>query len=307
MKLEELDIAVETESAAIEFAIQRNLLPQKRTVCPICCVGHVGWYKRSNEGLKVPFTLRCSRKRCRKKWSVTKDTWFFGSHLTVRQNFMLIYFWIRGDNISEAAENLKLSKTTVMDYYQFCREVCFVIVSNRTKPIGGPDHILVINEFQIDRVVSAQKRRVCFLEGFDKTTNDCFLIEIQKTDVETIVPLLRKFVRVGSTVITSSWESFSKLDNEHLLNALWDHPIQFVQLDNFEVKSSKVKCMWRSAKRFIETESQEIKSKDLLLFQYLYFHPIEYLSAGDKFDRFLQDIAKVYPGPFKHPMTAVIY
>lgn len=307
MQFEELELAIENETSAIEFAVRRNLLPEKRTICPKCCVGHVGWYKRSNEKLKVPFSLRCSRKRCRKKWSVTKNTWFFGSHLSVRQHFMLIYFWIRGDSIAEAAEKLKLSKTTVMDYYQFCREVCFVIVSNRTKPIGGQDHTVVINEFQVDRVIATQRRRVFFLEGVDQRTNDCFLLEIQRHDAQTIVPLLRTFVLEGSKVITNTWESYNRLNTEEFQKGLLDFVVEYVELDTPDGKTQKVKCMWRTAKRFIDSQSEETDNRDFLLFQYLYFHPIEYLSTGEKFDRFLEDISKVYPGPFKHPLTAVVY
>lgn len=307
MQLEELDIAVENESAAIEFAVKRKLLPGKKTLCPACNIGNVGWYKKSNDGLKVPFSLRCSRRRCRKKWSVTKNTWFFGSHLTLRQNFMLIYFWIRGDSIGEASENLRLSKTTVMDYYQFCREVCFVIVSNRTKPVGGPDHVVVISEFQVDRVFPAQVKRVCFLEGYDKTTEECFLIELHEPDEDTVVQLIKKFVRAGSSVITDAWESFNRLNSEHFQNSFSDHPIKFFESLNPDRETNQKRCMFRKTSRFVETESLEIKSQDLLLFQYLYFHPIEYMSPGEKFDRFLEDIALVYPGPFKQPLTAVIY
>jgi hypothetical protein len=34
---------------------------------------------------------------------------------------------------------------------------------------------------------------------------------------------------------------------------------------------------------------------------------MELLSTGEKFDRFLEDVAKVYPGPFRDPLTAVVY
>jgi len=306
MQFEELELAVENEATAIEFAVKKNLLPEKKTLCPVCFIGNVGWYKRSNEGLKVPFSLRCSRKKCRKKWSVTKNTWFFGSHLSVRQNFMLIYFWIRGDNISESAEQLKLSKTTVLDYYQFCREVCYVIVSNRTKPVGGPGHVVAINEFHVDRFIASQRKRVCFLEGVDKDTNECFLLEIQKNNAGTLIPLIKTFVLQGSKILTDTWESYSKLKSEEFQKQFVGHHLEFVESSNLEGKSNKVKCMWRTAKRFVD-ESQESKTRDLCLFQYLYFHPMELLSTGEKFDRFLEDVAKVYPGPFRDPLTAVVY
>ena len=306
MLLEELELTVEDEHAAIEFAVKKNLLPEKRTLCPVCCIGNVGWYKRSNEGLKVPFSLRCSRKRCRKKWSVTKNTWFFGSHLNVRQNFMLIYYWIRGDNIAITAEKLKLSKTTVLGYYQFCREVCYVIVSHRTKPIGGPGHVVSINEFHIDRHVGSQRKRVSFLEGVDRNTNECFLLEIQRNNAATLIPLIKTFVLQGSKILTDSWESYSKLKSEDFQKEFSEHFIEFVENENQEGKRNKVKCMWRTVKRFV-VEGQETKTCDLSMFQYLYFHPMELLSTGEKFDRFLDDVAKVYPGPFRDPLTAVIY
>lgn len=304
MLFDELNREVETEGAAVDFALKRNLLPEKRVICPICNIGNVGWYKRSHEGLKIPFALRCSRKKCRKKWSVTKNTWFFGSHLSVKQNILLIYLWVKGESVGETSEILKVSKSTVMDYYQFCREVCYTIVSNRTKPIGGNGEVVQLCDFQIDRFVDKQRRIVNFLEGYNYRTNDCFLIEVHSNITETLISLIKLFILPNTTVNVNNWEGYSKIADH--LNEFDELNIKFIENSNSPVKASvPKKCMWRSGKKF--SEDEECKSRDFLMFQYLYFHPIDSLSIGQKFERFLSDVAKVYPGPFKRSLTPVIY
>ncbi|EEB18392.1 hypothetical protein Phum_PHUM513150 [Pediculus humanus corporis] len=272
MLFEELNKLVDTEKEAIEFALQWKLLPEKHVICPVCNIGNVGWYKRSHEGLKIPYALRCSRKKCRKKWSVTKNTWFFGSHLSVKQNILLIYCWIKGDTVGETSEILKLSKSTVMDYYQFCREVCYTIVSNRTKPIGGPNEIVSLCNYQIDRFIDKQKRIVSFLEGVNQ----------------------------------DNFSDYSKIsDGENDFAEKYNIKIVKSLNDSVAAVSTPKKCLWRTGKKF--SEDEENKTRDFVMFQYLYFHPIESLSIGEKFKRFLRDVAKVYPGPFKISLTPVIY
>lgn len=304
MLFEELNELIETEKAAIEFALKWKLLPEKHVVCPACNIGNVGWYKRSHEGLKIPFALRCSRKKCRKKWSVTKNTWFFGSHLSVKQNILLIYCWIKGDSVGETSENLKLSKSTVMDYYQFCREVCYTIVSNRTKPIGGFGEVVNLCNFQVDRFIDKQKRVVNFLEGVNPNTDDCFLVEVHSKEVSTLIYLLKKFILPGTTISVDNFSEYSKIVG--FQNDFIQRDIKFVENSNeASTISTQKKCLWRTGKKFGEDE--ESKSRDFVMFQYLYFHPIETLSIGEKFERFLNDVAKVYPGPFKISLTPVIY
>lgn len=303
MLFEELNKEVDTEETAVDFALKRNLLPEKRVTCPICNVGNVGWYKRSHEGLKIPFALRCSRKKCRKKWSVTKNTWFFGSHLSVKQNILLIYCWVKGETVGETSEILKISKSTVMDYYQFCREVCYTMVSNRTKPIGGDNEVVQLCDFQIDRFIDKQRRVVNFLEGVNHKTKDCFLVEIHLNSAETLILLLKTFILPNTTIVVDNWEGYSKI-----VDCLYEFDelnIRFVEDSSSPKPQMQRKCMWRTGKRF--SEDEEAKSRDFLMFQYLYFHPIENLTIGDKFEMFLGDVAKVYPGPFKTSLTPVIY
>ena len=306
MLFEELNKLVDTEKEAIEFALQWKLLPEKHVICPVCNIGNVGWYKRSHEGLKIPYALRCSRKKCRKKWSVTKNTWFFGSHLSVKQNILLIYCWIKGDTVGETSEMLKLSKSTVMDYYQFCREVCYTIVSNRTKPIGGPNEIVSLCNYQIDRFIDKQKRIVSFLEGVNRGNDDCFLVEVHSKEPSTLIYLIKKFILPGTTLLVDNFSDYSKIsDGENDLAEKYNIKIVKSLNDSVAAVSTPKKCLWRTGKKF--SEDEENKTRDFVMFQYLYFHPIESLSIGEKFKRFLRDVAKVYPGPFKISLTPVIY
>ncbi|KAK6635695.1 hypothetical protein RUM44_000949 [Polyplax serrata] len=305
MLLEELSNLVKTEKVAIEFALNWKLLPEKHVICPVCSVGNVNWYRRSNEGLKIPYALRCSKKKCRKKWSLTKNTWFFGSHLTVRKNLLLIYQWIKGDTVGETSGNLKLSKSTVLDYYQFCREVCYTIVSHRTRPIGGYGEAISICNYQVDKVIDKHKRVVNYLEGFNPSTEECFLVEVHSREPSTLVYLIKRFVLPGTTVSFDGFSDFQKIANYQ--NDFADLHIQFMKplTESHKPATPKISLL-RSGKKFGEYEP-EGKARDYVMFEYLYFHPIETLTPGEKFEWFLKDVAKVYPGPFKMSLYPVMY
>jgi hypothetical protein len=80
--------------------------------------------------------------------------------------------------ITEASlGNSKLSKTTARDWFSFCREVCMISIGNKiaNRRIGGPDHIVKIDECKIGRRKYNRGRLVewnWFLGMIDRNTRE---------------------------------------------------------------------------------------------------------------------------------------
>ena len=78
-----------------------------------------------------PYALRCSS--CNTSWNLRYNTWFSGSHLEQWQILRLTY-------------ESNVAADTVMDWYNYCRKVCYVIMSNEEQQIGGVGHIVEVDE-----------------------------------------------------------------------------------------------------------------------------------------------------------------
>ena len=59
--------------------------------------------------------------------SVRKGSWLESSNLTIKEIISLTYFWTTRLSQDLTRKELSLSEHTVVDWFTFCREVCFEI------------------------------------------------------------------------------------------------------------------------------------------------------------------------------------
>ena len=81
------------------------------------------------------YILKCLK--CKKGVSAATNTWFQKGHITIKQSLGLLYSWLHRITGQNAAGEVEVNTKTVYDYYGFCTEVCYVIVTNSENVIGG--------------------------------------------------------------------------------------------------------------------------------------------------------------------------
>ena len=98
---------------------------------------------RKSEGV----VWRCNSKTWAYKITLRKDSWFKHSHLTIPQIVKLTYYWVHKVQQEVVLRELRIeSGHTLVDWYNFAREVCAEILLQDNKVIGGVDHIVEIDE-----------------------------------------------------------------------------------------------------------------------------------------------------------------
>ena len=92
------------------------------------CGGKMGLKRKPDE--RYP-SWRCTRNSCRKERGYLVETWFEGTHLTLKEVFHLSYLWSRQthdhDEIMfdmQRQDRSTISPTTITDFNNFFREVC---------------------------------------------------------------------------------------------------------------------------------------------------------------------------------------
>ena len=75
----------------------------------------------------------CSQ--CRRSVSEASNTWFKSAHIMLKQSLGLIYSWLNNMTGQTSAEEMQVNLRTVYDYYGFCREGCYVVVTNNENVI----------------------------------------------------------------------------------------------------------------------------------------------------------------------------
>ena len=153
--LMELALLTADKDRCIEWCKQHDLLVRSMKCPNQQCDNDLSWTRRS----RVPdgYMWRCSKKSCNGEVSIRHNSWFCGSHLSISKILALTYAWAHSFTTSQAmhetsSRDKTTSSETVVDWYNYCREVCAEIISrHHTGRTGGPGKIVEIDESKFGR------------------------------------------------------------------------------------------------------------------------------------------------------------
>ena len=80
---------------------------------------------------------------CKGRKSIRDDSFFAKSRLT---RLVLTHFWAREYPVDDAAEEGEVQEKTVIDIYQWLREVCSTRLITSGPVLGGPGAVVQIDE-----------------------------------------------------------------------------------------------------------------------------------------------------------------
>lgn len=120
-------------------------IPQENTPCPSCKTKN---RKGSGSDKKCNLRLMCSGGgSCKYKVSPFTGTFFDGTcRVSLGIVIHIIYCFIHQVRVSDAIRENEVSKNTITDYYNYCREVCALAFEQNFHQIGGPGEIVEIDE-----------------------------------------------------------------------------------------------------------------------------------------------------------------
>ena len=65
--------------------------------------------------------------------------------------------------------------------------------------------------------------------GIERTTGECFLVEVEHRDAATLLPIIQQYVRLGSTMYSDEWSSYFSLNAvTSLVRNTLNHSLHFV-------------------------------------------------------------------------------
>ena len=276
------------------FLMKSGLLGDFSGQCEQCEKGNVFLVKD-----KDSYTWQCSLRKCRKKIAVRNGSFFSGSHLDFKTILMLIFGWLNELPQKFMKDTLKISSpNTLVDWYNFCREVCVDILLKDNHKIGGPGHIVEIDESKFGKRKFHKGRRVdgCWvLGGIDRETKETFFQVVPDRTTETLLPILIENIHPESIVISDCWKSYSTLSQHFKEHRNINHSIQFVDPKDKRIHTNTIESNWRVLKRNVLPRSGTVKSLYSTYFS-MYCVRKRYLTGVEcPFKAFLELIKRAYP------------
>lgn len=141
--------------------------------------------------------------------SIRKNTFFSNSHLSIAKIILLTYLWIKQTTQTFIMEELSISRHTMVDWANFCREVTFDHMVLKNTKIGGDSVEVEIDESKFGK---RKYHRGHYVEGqwvfggIERGTNRCFLIPVEKRDKETLLKIIKEWILPNTTIISDCWK-----------------------------------------------------------------------------------------------------
>lgn len=305
-KLKDLYRLTTSVEILIEWLFSLGLLLNlKGELCCYCEIGHFGLRKDPTFSRDI-YHWKCSNKSCSKKVSLRHNSWFSNSNLTLENILLITYFWVYRSSEEFVIHELSICKQTIVDWYNFCREVCVLILEGSSKKIGGDGHVVEIDESKFGKRKYHRGKRVdgvWVFGGIDRETKECFFECVSDRSASTLVDIIKKNIVPGTLIISDCWKAYSCLKDEGYQHLTVNHSKEFKDKDTGACTNT-IESTWRALKSFLPPNGTAKTLYDTYFSQYCVRK--KYLvEAADPFLTFLDLIKEIYK-PRLNPSTEEI-
>ena len=164
---------------------------------------------------------------------------FSQSHLSIQRLIQLIYLNAIDMSNTMASSELEINKNTIIDWNNFCRDLCVAWNADNTEKIGGLDENFEQTTVEIDESCffrrKAHRGRMgshqWVFGGIQRQSRRCFMVPVADRSRTTLQPLIEKHgggVFVHDVVV---------------------HERNFLNPNNPDINTQSVESLWKRAKK----------------------------------------------------------
>ena len=220
--------------------------------------------KRTNDN-KDQYMWRCRRihkVEGKIKNYVTKDvkltirhySWLVDAKLPLETILEMSYLWSQAFSLNEMIHELKISNKTAIEWCTFFRECCISHIIDNSTPIGGNGIEVEIDESKFGKRKYYRGHHVKGQwvfggrEKYDKWK--IFMIPITNRKQETLLPLIKKWIKPGSIIHSDCWKAYCNLNKMGYTHVTVNHSKEFKNESNAACTNC-IESEWRHAKVYM--------------------------------------------------------
>ena len=190
------------------------------------------------------------------------------------------------------------STNTIVDWYNFHRDVCAQYFIDHPLQIGGAGKVVEIDESKFGR---RKYNRGRYQEGhwvfggIEKGSVKAFMVEVDDRSAATRLPIIQQYILPGTTVLSDESRSYSCVPSLEMSHQTVNHSIHFVD-PSTGAHTQGIESTWAATKRMMRKKGVMGTSNSLYptyLQEFLWRRKFE----EDTFNTILDHIAEQYPLP----------
>lgn len=172
-------------------------------------------------------------------------------------------------------DELNLSHHTVVDWSNFCREVfllyfyiflyliifsflyvkilfqlCLDWLEENTEMLGGEGAVVVIDEVKIGKRKFQKGRLITgqwIFGGFERETKKLFVECVADRSASTLLTVIKKWIKPGTTIISDCWKAYNCLENEGYKHLTVNHSYNFIDPET-QAHTRNIERAWRDTR-----------------------------------------------------------
>ena len=280
-----------TTQSLIQYLRKNKLLKSKLVCCEQECT--IIKDPKISDGEIFKCTL------CKKKKSIRVDSFFTKSKLSLRVLFTVMYLFIKDLPLKTAYNFLDkdVSMKSMQQWFTYLREICSLYLNNvQQLTFGGDVSIVQMDESFIGHQPKyfrgAWRGQQYMLFGIiDTITKKCVIEFVPNKSHDSLLPIIKRYVPIGSTVHTDSMVSYDILGRLGYNHRTVNHTVEYVAFDG--THTNNIENLWVNMKsKFKSMRGTRESTMALHIdeFQYRWNRKKD----GDIFELFIEDVARFY-------------
>ena len=259
MRRLELYAAVPTTVAAIEWCKTKGLL-MREVRCQVCN----SFMKLAQDNCLDGQIWRCRKtingQRHERKTSIRQNSFFSGSHLSIKELLYIIYEWAANMGVEQTSFELDIGTISVMKIFKSLRETAGSLLNqNADNQIGGYGIIVEIDECQIGRRKHHRgrvPREIWVFGALERNSRPIrgFIEIVESRDQDTLCSIIQRRINDRSRIISDGWRAYTHLQELGFSHSVVNHSQNFVSPNDSTVYTQNVENLWRCLRRFLNSK-----------------------------------------------------
>jgi len=158
-------------------------------------------------------------------------------------------------SVGSAAAITFVDRKGISQWYAFIREKCSnFLINSANYMFGGPGVIVQIDEslvacrkYNVGRVVEPQ----WIFRLYDTATKLGRIELVDDRSAATLIPLIQKFVRPGTTIYSDQWGAYNQLGNLGFIHSTVNHSQNFID-PTTGTCTNAIEAYWSRAKKNVK-------------------------------------------------------
>uniref|UniRef100_A0A915DEK8 ISXO2-like transposase domain-containing protein n=1 Tax=Ditylenchus dipsaci TaxID=166011 RepID=A0A915DEK8_9BILA len=264
--ISELDRLAANEDNFLAFLDLHHVVPLDR-VCPKCDKPGMTIQKRKN--MQVRF--RCGKrvaltgKSCNGEIGLLKSTFLQGSKTPILVVLKFIYLWLSNMELQKICDEIGLGTDAAVEWARFCRRAVYQEMILNGNAIGGLGDVVEIDESKFGKRKYNRGKRIegsWVFGGISRKTGNVFMVQVEKRDRATLIPLVRQWNLPGTVIIADCWKAYDVLDQLDYELLRVNHSLTFkTPADEIpdvypehirnQVHTNSIEATWGAVKRMV--------------------------------------------------------